>query len=105
MPRSPPAKPTITLPSTYRGAAVIEKFSCQRSAWIDQATLPVLRSSATSRPSSSPWNTLSSLSATPLLFQPQHTEVMFGSTFPAHCHRISPVSIDSANTSLAPVLT
>ncbi len=84
---------------------MIEKFSCHRSAWIDHATFPVARSSATSRPSSSPSNTLSSLSATPLLFQPQQTEVMFGSTFADHCQRISPVSIDSANTSLAPVLT
>ena len=49
--------------------------------------------------------TLSSLIATPLLFQPQQTEVMFGSRFAAYCQRISPVSIDSANTSLAPVLT
>ena len=50
-------------------------------------------------------NTLSSLSATPLLFQPQQTEVMVGSMFAEYCQRISPVSIDSANTSFAPVLT
>ena len=34
--------------------------------------------------------TLSSLIATPLLFQPQQTEVMFGSRFAAYCQRISP---------------
>ena len=84
---------------------MIEKFSCQRSAWIDHATFPVARSSATSLPSSCPMNTLSSLIATPLLFHPQQTEVMFGSSFASYCQRISPVSIDSANTSLAPVLT
>src|SRR5215510_11339529 len=50
-------------------------------------------------------NTLSSLTATPLLFQPQQTEVMAASRFAAYCQRISPPSIDSANTSLAPVLT
>ena len=49
--------------------------------------------------------TLSALTATPLLFQPQQTEVMFGSRFAEYCQRISPVSMDSANTSLAPVLT
>ena len=49
--------------------------------------------------------TLSSLIATPLLFHPQQTEVMFGSSFASYCQRIPPVSIDSANTSLAPVLT
>src|SRR5215510_12152162 len=49
--------------------------------------------------------TLSSLTATPLLFQPQQTDVMFGSRFAVYCQRISPVSIDTANTSFAPVLT
>src|SRR5690349_3367768 len=83
----------------------MEKFSCQRSAWMDHARVPVARSIATRRPSSSPSNTLSWLSATPLLFHPQQTDVMLGSTFDDHCQRISPVSIESANTSLAPVLT
>ena len=95
----------MTMLLTYSGAAVIEKFSCHRSAWIDHATLPVRRSSASSLPSSCPMNTLSSLMATPLLFQPQHTDVMFGSRFALYCQRISPLSIDSAKTSLAPVLT
>ena len=49
-------------------------------------------------------NTLSSLIATPLLFQPQQTEVMLGSSFASYCQRTSPPSSDSANTSLAPVL-
>src|SRR3989442_14798180 len=49
--------------------------------------------------------TRSSLIATPLLFQPQQTDVMCASRFAAYCQRISPVSIDSANTSSAPVLT
>ena len=49
-------------------------------------------------------NTLSSLIATPLLFQPQQTEVMFGSSFASYRQRISPPSSDTANTSFAPVL-
>src|SRR3954470_18894805 len=49
--------------------------------------------------------TLVSLTATPLLFQPQHTDGRSAGRFAAYCHRISPVSIDTANTSLAPVLT
>ena len=49
--------------------------------------------------------TLSSLIATPLLFQPQQTDGMLRRRFAEYCQRISPVSIDTANTSLAPVLT
>src|SRR5215471_9484358 len=72
---------------------------------MDQATLPVARSRATSWASSRPTNTLSSLTATPLLFHPQQTEVMFASRFAVYCQSTSPVSIDMANTSFAPVLT
>jgi hypothetical protein len=68
--------PVVTRPSTYSGAEVIEKLSCQRSAWMAQTIVPLERSSATSRPSSGPKKTLSSPMATPLLFQPQQTEVM-----------------------------
>src|SRR6476646_2196160 len=72
---------------------------------MDHATLPVARSSATSRPSSCPMNTLSSLTATPLLFQPQQTDGRSSGRFAEYSQSISPVSIDTANTSLAPVLT
>src|SRR6476469_2565457 len=72
---------------------------------MDHAILPVVRSSATSWPSSRPMNTLSSLIATPLLFQPQQTEGRSAGRFAEYCQRIAPVSIESANTSFAPVLT
>ena len=49
--------------------------------------------------------TLSSLKATPRLFQPQQTDGRSSERFAAYCQRISPESIDSANTSFAPVLT
>ena len=49
--------------------------------------------------------TLSSLMATPRLFQPQHTDGSSAGRFAVYCHRISPVSTDNANTSFAPVLT
>ena len=49
--------------------------------------------------------TLSSLSATPRLFQPQQTDGRSAGRFAVYCQRISPLSIDSANTSFAPVLT
>src|SRR6185369_11398339 len=89
----------------YTGAAVIEKLSCQRSACVVHTTLPVSRSSATSLPSSWPTNTFPSPSPTPRLVQPQQTDVSFGSRRASYCQRILPSSIDSANTSLAPVLT
>jgi hypothetical protein len=49
--------------------------------------------------------TLSSLIATPLLFQPQQTDGRSSASFAEYCQRIPPLSIDTANTSLAPVLT
>ena len=52
-----------------------------------------------------PTNTLSRLTATPRLVQPQQTDVSPGSRFAVYCQRISPLSIDTANTSSAPVLT
>jgi hypothetical protein len=84
---------------------VIEKFSCQRSAWMDHGQLAGGAVERDEPAVEQPLEHLVSLSATPLLFQPQQTEVMQGSTFDDHCQRISPVSIDSAKTSLAPVLT